>query len=72
VTAEEIKALAKAAGISVSPLGLISAADTARLLQRSNRTIRSWRSEGRGPAHTQLGGRFWYSCEALAIYWSVK
>jgi predicted site-specific integrase-resolvase len=68
MTPEQIEARAKAEGIAVSTLGLIAEMDVARMLKVSARTMRTWRNDGKGPAHTQLNGRVWYSCEALAAY----
>jgi hypothetical protein len=66
VTAEEIEARAKAAGIAVSLLGLIAENDVARLLGITVRTMRRWRESDDGPEHVLINGRIWYGCAAIA------
>jgi len=72
VTAEEIEARAKAAGIAVSLLGLIAENDVARLLGKTARTMQRWRENGTAPEHVHVNGRVWYGSSAIASYLQIK
>lgn len=45
--------------------GTVSAMDAARLLNRSEKTLRNWRTEYAGPPYRKHGGRVWYAIEDL-------
>jgi hypothetical protein len=53
--------------IAVDHLGTVSTEDAARLLNRSARTLESWRSQGVGPVYLR-GGKIRYALTDLAEF----
>jgi hypothetical protein len=67
VTEAEMIAQFKEAGIRVTTTGhLVSEADLARSLDVVSRTVQRWREDGSGPVPSFVGGRWMYSCGAVA------
>lgn len=65
---EQLRADLARRGIRTTLAGLLRSADAAVFLDRSERTLRNWRSAGRGPTWTAVAGRVYYRLDALADF----
>jgi hypothetical protein len=68
MTPEELEARIRAAGRAISLAGLVREAVAAEVLGCAVRTLRTWRYDGRAPAHIRLNGTHWYSVATLADF----
>ena len=67
MTEGEVFAQLKSEGIRVTSLGhYVTEADFANSLDLVPRTVQMWRVAGTGPVPTRVGGRWCYSCAAIA------
>lgn len=63
---DELEARIRAAGRAISLAGMVREPVAAEVLGIATRTLRTWRLEGRAPAHIRLNGTCWYSVATLA------
>jgi hypothetical protein len=63
---DKLEARIRAAGRAVSLAAMVREPIAAEVLGIAARTLRTWRLEGRAPAHVRLNGTTWYSIATLA------
>ena len=66
-----LKEVCAAAGILISVHGTVCEADAAKLIERSKRTLETWRYEGKGIPCIRSGARARYALRDIAI-WRIR
>jgi predicted site-specific integrase-resolvase len=65
---EELIALLRAANVRVPPSGLLRAAQLRKFLGVSDRTLQSWRAQGKPPHGLKLNGQWSYPLTEVAKF----